>query len=301
MASLEALVLEGANRGAEKLRSSATFGLPALVSSLVGAQPQPRIGLLTGFPIQVETGTCTFENDGPIGAGHVALAASVLGWPQVIVLNGAWIGIVDAIASVAATLGLPFDPRVVTLEPHIPISEARKRLERFGLTHLLSIEHPGVAGDGFHYSMRGERIDARLVSADALFVDVPWTTAGFADGGNEIGMGNVDAEQIASVIQNGQVIASHTRTDHLTLCGVSNWGAYGLVVLLAYALPERRDDLLRIFKPETDQMLFAALKQRGAVDGVTRVPSRSVDGLDLAVHHEKISQLRQLVADFTQS
>ena len=108
-------------------------------------------------------------------------------------------------------------------------------------------------------------------------------------------MGRIGPARIAAHIAHGRIIASRTRVDHLTLCGVSNWGAYGLVALLALALPDQRAALMDLLTPETDEALMTALLAAGAVDGVTRMAAPTVDGLAMAVHHEKIAALRALV------
>ncbi|MBU1176212.1 MAG: DUF4392 domain-containing protein [Alphaproteobacteria bacterium] len=296
--AVRTLVRDGAARGAECLETRLSFGLPSLVRSLVGRESPPRLGVVTGFPIPRAGGGVTFENDGPIGAGHLAIAAAVLGWPLVFVLDADFACLAEAIADVARALGLPFDPLVVTMAGDGAPERRRVRaeLEAFGLTHLFAIERPGAARDGFHYSMRAERLDGSFTPSDFLFRDAPWITAGFADGGNEIGMGRIGERRIARAITHGAVIASRTRVDHLTLCGVSNWGVYGLVAMLALAMPARRAALLRHFTPETDRLLFAALEKAGAVDGVTRATTASVDGLGLDIHHDKIRALVRLVA-----
>ena len=294
------LVLVGAARGAEQLATRNGFGLPGLARSLVRRGAAPTLGLLTGFPVRLPDGRVTFETDGPIGAGHLALMAARLGWQTILVTDAAFSGSVDAIASVARDLGLAFAPHVVLLEErHLRPdgqAEARTALALAGLTHLVAIERPGRALDGHHYSMRADRLDEVSVPADFLFETPDWVTGAFADGGNEIGMGRIGHRRIAAHIANGRIIASRTRADHLSVCGVSNWGAYGLVALLALALPDRRDAIRELFSPETDERLMSALIAYGAVDGVTLLSEPTVDGLPAARHHEKILALRALIS-----
>ena len=293
------LVLVGAARGAEHLATRNGFGLPNLAHSLTQHDGRPGLGLLTGFPVRLPDGRVTFETDGPVGAGHLALLAAMLGWQPILVTDAAFAGMVDAIAEVARTLGLAFDPRVLLLEPKHRHQDGqagfRAALASAGLTHLIAIERPGKASNGSHYSMRADRLDGTFIPADFLFETPDWMTGAFADGGNEIGMGRIGHRRIAAHIANGRTIAGRTRADHLTVCGVSNWGAYGLVALLAHALPDKRHALLELFSPETDEKLMSALIAAGAVDGVTLRPEPTVDGLPAARHHEKIVILRELV------
>ena len=299
-AAIRALVLTGAARGAENLATRSTFGLPVLVKTMTRKAAPPVLGLVTGFPVRLGDGQITFETDGPLGVGHLALAAAMLGWRMVLVTDRAFAGMIDAIAAVARACGLAFDPVVLLLEPRhrdpAYQTEARARLAGAGLTHLVAVERPGRARDGGHYSMRADRIRDAFIPSDFLFEQAQWGTAGFADGGNEIGMGRIGHRRIAAHIAHGRIIASRTRVDHLTLCGVSNWGAYGLVAMLALALPDRRGALMDLLTPETDAKLMTALLEAGAVDGVTRLAAPTVDGLAMEVHHEKIAALRALVS-----
>jgi hypothetical protein len=62
---------------------------------------------------------------------------------------------------------------------------------------------------------------------------------GIGDGGNEIGMGKIRWEIIRRNIPRGGLVACRVPVDHLIVCGVSNWGAYGLAagVLLLRGQP----------------------------------------------------------------
>jgi D-glutamate cyclase len=299
-AAIRSLVLTGAARGAENLATRASFGLPALVKALTGNATPPTLGLVTGFPVRLGDGQITFETDGPLGAGHLALAATLLGWRTILVTDSAFSGMIDAIAATARVHGLAFNPDILLLEARhrqqAYQAEALARLASAGLTHLIAVERPGRARDGGHYSMRGDRIDDAFIPSDFLFEQAQWVTAGFADGGNEIGMGRIGQARIAAHIAHGGTIASRMRVDHLTLCGVSNWGAYALVALLALAVPNKRSALMDLLTPETDAELMTALLAAGAVDGVTRMAAPTVDGLAIEVHHEKIAALRALVS-----
>src|SRR5258707_3766177 len=62
----------------------------------------------------------------------------------------------------------------------------------------------------------------------------PFPTTGIGDGGNEIGMGKIPWDVIRRNIPNGGLVACRVPTDHLIVCGVSNWGAYGLAAGVAF-------------------------------------------------------------------
>src|SRR5262249_7000446 len=82
------------------------------------------------------------------------------------------------------------------------------------------------------HNMKGKDITALMGPAHQLFDTARTvgglTTIGIGDGGNEIGMGKVPWEVIRGNIPGGGLIACRVPTDYLIVCGVSNWGAYGL-------------------------------------------------------------------------
>ena len=94
--------------------------------------------------------------------------------------------------------------------------------------------------------MRGIDVTPLVSPAHRLFEVAPrWsppvTTIGIGDGGNEIGMGKIPWQVIRRNIPRGGLVACRVPADHLIVCGVSNWGAYGLgagVRLLRGAGPE---------------------------------------------------------------
>src|SRR5262249_41806717 len=129
--------------------------------------------------------------------------------------------------------------------------------QTLGLTHLIALERVGPshtpeslqaqAGgsrtdflaevsrehwDRCH-TMRGLDITTRMAPAERLFEGIKQhapdvTTIGIGDGGNEIGMGKIPWEVIRRNIPGGGLVACRVPTDRLIVCGVSNWGAYGL-------------------------------------------------------------------------
>jgi len=295
--AVEEIILGDAGRGIENARTRYTFTLHRLVNSLLEKDQVPIVGLLTGFPVPLENGEIALENDGPLGAGHVLAACGHLGWRASIISDARGQAALTAMAELCADTAAGEKANFKNLPE---AGDGRRRrffsaLESEGLTHLISIERPGRSEDDEYYNMRAEPIGDYFAASDFLFEDAPWATAAFADGGNEIGIGNIAKRRIGQNIAHGSTIASRTKVDFLTLAGVSNWAAYGLVALLAAALPQKRDALLDLLTPEFDRKLFETLRAHGIVDGVTRGPDESVDGLSLARHHAVLDQLREVV------
>lgn len=295
--AVEEIILGGADRGIENVKTRYTFTLHRLVNSLLEKDRVPLVGLLTGFPVPMANGEIALENDGPLGAGHVLATCGHLGWRALLVSDARGQAALTALAQVCADVTETKPASFMSLPEAGEGRRARfcKALKETGMTHLISIERPGRAEDDAYYNMRAEPIGDYFATSDFLFEDESWATAAFADGGNEIGIGNIAKRRIGQNIAHGSTIASRTKVDFLTLAGVSNWAAYGLVALLAAALPQKRDAILEVLSPDFDRKLFETLREHGIVDGVTRGPDESVDGLPLARHHAVLAQLREAV------
>jgi hypothetical protein len=144
--------------------------------------------------------------------------------------------------------------------------------------------------------MRSRDITDRMSPAHWLFEDqngTRVTTIGIGDGGNEIGMGRIGWETIRRNIPDGGLIACRVPTDHLVVCGVSNWGAYGVAAGLRVLRGLPMD--AELFDPARESVLLQVMIARGPlVDGTTGQPSLSVDGLNMDRYLEPLRQLREL-------
>jgi hypothetical protein len=167
---------------------------------------------------------------------------------------------------------------------------------RAGITHAISIERCGRSADGAPRNMRGLDISSYTAPLDDLFIAGPWETIAVGDGGNEIGMGSLPRGLIGQHVDHGETIACTTPAQHLIVAGVSNWGAYGLLGALAALRPDWRERLLACLDVEHDKAVLEATVNNGpAVDGVSRLRAMTVDNLELAVHHNKLREIRALV------
>ena len=131
--------------------------------------------------------------------------------------------------------------------------------------------------------MRGEDITAGCAFFDPFISSADCPTIAIGDGGNEIGMGN-----IASAIATLDINASVTGCDELLVADVSNWGAYGLIALLA--LWAERDLLAEV----SPMGILDYLSAKGSVDGVTRENTLTEDGLEAEEGMRVIRELRAL-------
>lgn len=230
-----------------------------------------RVGIVSGFYIP-DAGAG--ETDGPLGAKAVGDALCKLGI-EVDYITDNWN------APLFRALGIE------------PITEVDQVLTRTRPTHLVSIERVGRGRDGRYRNMRGADITQTTAPLDELFLEagrLGLTTIGIGDGGNEIGMGRVFADALATVAH-GRDIASVVPTDFCIAAGVSNWGGYGLAGALSILAGR---DLL----PSANQCfadLERLVRDGGAVDGVTHRREPTVDGLEWSVSLRMLEQIRQLI------
>jgi hypothetical protein len=162
-------------------------------------------------------------------------------------------------------------------------TEAEETLARLRPAAVIAIERPGLAADGRYYNMRGEDITARCAFFDPYLDQADCPTIAIGDGGNEIGMGNI-LQAIATL----DISAAETGCDELLVADVSNWGAYGIIALLAHW--SGRDLLADISPLEVLGFLSAC----GGVDGVTRENTLTEDGLEPRQGQQVIDELRRL-------
>lgn len=228
-----------------------------------------RVGIVSGFYIpDAQAG----ETDGPPGAKVLGDCLRQLG-VQVDFLTDRYN------APLFSALGIE------------PIVEPVGYISRAQPTHMVAIERAGRGTDGRYRNMMGADITQFTPPLDDLFLEAArlgLTTIGIGDGGNEIGMGNVFAETLAS-IPRGREIACAVSTDFCIVAGVSNWGAYGL----AGALSVLTDRDLLPSAAECIEHIDAMVRIGGAVDGVTRRREATVDGLPLAASVRMLERIRR--------
>lgn len=223
----------------------------------------------TGFPV-----SGTFETDGPVGAIALYDALEALGANPILACGAPLCQI------------LADDYEVLRLKAKaLPVArkEAVARLRELAPQAVISIERPGLTADGRYYNMRGEDITDNCAYFDPYVTEATCPTIAVGDGGNEIGMGN-----IAAAIASLDITAATTGCDELLVADVSNWGAYGLIALLAMWA---RRDLLAAVSPVD---VLAYLSAHGSVDGVTRENTPTEDGLEAGEGLQVIRDLRIL-------
>jgi hypothetical protein len=222
-----------------------------------------KIAIISGFYIPSASAP---ETDGPAGAIVLARALSRMGhqaevWTDSYCLN--------CFAACGRSIGWPDGlVRDVSSDPGgAPAADL-----------YIYIERPGRAADGAYYNMRKEDISRWTPALDCFATSGGAPVLGIGDGGNEVGMGRI-AALLREVMPDYAECLCVVGSDICIPVDVSNWGAFALTS----ALSSMEGVWLGQSEAE-DRMMFEALCEVGAVDGVTLERSLSVDGLGIDEH-----------------
>jgi len=276
----------------------------------IAGTPHPAIAVVTGFYIphaQPPAG----ETDGPLGALFLARALVPLGMRVVLVTDAFCaraleVGLAECeLAKAVPVVTLPAPAECTSSAEYV-----RHVAEHAGpLTHLIALERVGPSHvheaipaehrDRCH-TMRGLDITDKMSPAHLLFeaaahMTPAVATIGIGDGGNEIGMGKISRDVIERNIPRGGLVACRVPTDDLIVCGISNWGAYGLAAGVRY-LHGQKDGPADLFDPERERQLLQVMVEQGPlVDGVKGMPSVTVDGIAFDRYGEILRQMMAVV------
>ncbi len=243
--------------------------------------------IVTGFVIKDKL---FGETDGPVGAVSVAGALETLGKNAIIITDMYSKKILEAALEL-----VDLNTILEIIDKHDETDFYETILNKYKPDCLISIERPGGAADGLMYSMTGECISSLVPSMDGLFKEAKkrgLCTIGIGDGGNEIGMGKI-RRYVVDNVPYGNIIAASFATDYLILAGVSNWGAHALVAAMSILLNR---DLL--YSTETEERLLRAIVDIGAVNGMTKQNTLTVDGLGLDENIKVFNNIRAVIEEY---
>lgn len=262
----------------------------------IAEEPNPVVYVITGFYIPGATPPA-FETDGPLGAVFLCRALQPLGvstW--FLTEQRCWRALAFGFANID---GKPADLWANDSEPLAMVAthrESKQTPASATMSHTITLERVGPASDGRCYSMRGIDVTERhSPSFSGLYAaHCPGKTIGIGDGGNEIGMGKIPHETIVKNIPNGDLIHCRVPTDHLIVCGVSNWGAYalaaGVYVLRGVKPPSD------LFDPDREREILEVMVREGPlVDGVTGKQTATVDGLTWDEYVKPLIRIREIL------
>lgn len=86
-------------------------------------------------------------------------------------------------------------------------------------------------------------------------------------------------KMLLKILPLGSIIASNTGTTSLVVSAVSNWGIYGIVAALSILM-----GFSLMHNSTIEKMLMETCIKSGALDGISKTSSYSVDGLTSDFH-----------------
>jgi D-glutamate cyclase len=285
-------------RNIARIREHVRGDLRKFAESLT-AHSAARIAILTGFYIP-QGQPAAAETDGLSGA--VMMAAGLKrGGHQALVATD--LPCYPALKAAAEGAPVPVEVWKCGIDD-AAVMDLWRRLQAWGVTHVVIIERAGVAEDGCCYDMMGNPLDEFTAEFDLIVAEArkhKVVTLGVGDGGNEIGMGKIAKSLIAADIENGPKIACVTATDYAMVCGVSNWSGAALLSAMAILNPKKSADYLSCSEPAVERSILEHAVYLGpAIDDIgdpkTR-PGRKVlwiDDIPLDQHLALSAELRQL-------
>ena len=278
MTTLEDVILAQDRRGVAALRQYLPVGFCESAAQFL-LQHTGTVLIATGFYVQRAAAP---ETDGPPGALALGRALAALG-NRVVYVSDAYTAplLADLASDDTETIDFPIADDATSRQV------ARDLLGRIAPTALIAIERCGLNRSGTYLNMRGQDISPHTARLDHLFLQHPHTV-GIGDGGNEIGMGNLAPRipEVATLPDDPAV----TRTTHLVIASVANWGAYGVVAALS-----RLAGRNLLPQPADESGCIRRLVSLGAVDGVTGAADCTVDSFNLSENTTVLDRLNGLV------
>lgn len=271
----------------------------------IAEHPAPNVAIITGFYIP-HGNPPSAETDGPIGAAHLAAGFSELDIPVRLVTDSKCSNAVrSAFHAAGVSTEINFDVIPVSdSDPDVSqsISSVLSSWKSSNppVSHIISIERVGPNRDGIARNMLGEDITQYTAPLHKLFEsDSEQVTIGIGDGGNELGMGIIPIDIIRKSDNQREIIACRVPCNHLIVCGVSNWGAIGLLASLALLRTDWSAQLMEILTVASKSNILEEMVTKGpAVDGVTKIQSLSVDNLPWDVHATVTNDIREIVKSY---
>ncbi len=286
-------------------------------------KPGDFVFITTGWadqPINIATKS---ETDGPPGAAALARAIrlTLKGLPIIVTddylvedmkvimrSSGFHINDPDKLEnSLSTKLGFACVPSVAVIG--MPIDQKQCEIESKRLMDLykpaccIAIERGAMNRHGRIHGMGGYDFSETQAKMDYFFTEaktrgVP--TVGIGDGGNEIGMANIES-LIREKINNGNScncpcqagIAPDVATvDVLVSATISNWGGYGIASLLALS----QGDLNAMCSTDLEARVLNACAQVEFHDSIGSRVAPSVDGCEALVHFSVINLILKIIS-----
>ncbi len=266
MKNIYDIILQYSDRGMDKLKKLYPTNEYEKACNTIQNIKKGTIFLYTGFYVNGHA-----ETDGPVGAYFLAKSFKKLGFYPVIITDKYCLDFFKEIETIYIPIGLDNEKLYKTL------------LDDYEPVLHLSCERCGKNKDGEYLNHRLQSITKYTADVDKLFqmgsLNAP--TIAIGDGGNEIGMGNFfeHFEKIDAKFH------STVTCDHPLIASVSNWGAYALIATISYKFLPTFSEVEKYLK---------YIINKGAVDGITKKSTLSVDAKNWALEKKILDKLRQL-------
>ncbi len=264
MKNIYDIILKYSDRGIEKLRDFDENDYYLEAWQTIKSSKKGIVFLYTGFFVGSQA-----ETDGPVGTYFLAKALKRLGFYPVMVTDIYCKNFFKEIKC----LYIPIKSNNINYYEDI--------LNLYAPVLHISCERCGRNKEDRYLNHKLEDITDHTADLDHLFElgRKRAKTIAIGDGGNEIGMGNF-LDFFESTSPN---FASKVTCDTPLIASVSNWGAYGLISLLSKELLPTIDEV---------ESYMEHILSLGAVDGILKTSSKSVDGKSWETEEEIISLLR---------
>jgi len=307
---------------ARKLQNDNPMTLAAVNLLQQSIKPGDYVFITTGWADQPNNIATKSETDGPAGALAIARAIRVaLGGLPIIVTddylvedmkivmrsNGMHVVEPEALANSQSTeLGFDCVPTIAVVGVPIDDEAGHKRcselLDQFKPTCEIAIERGAMNKHGRIHGMGGFDFSWNMAKMDYLFSEgkkLGIASIGIGDGGNEIGMANIESV-IREKVKNGNTckcpcgsgIAPDVSTvDVLLSATVSNWCGYAISMLLGLAT----GNLDAMDNEELAQRVLNSYLDAEFHDSVGSHVGPSVDGCEAGVHLALIRLMKKTV------
>lgn len=180
---------------------------------------------------------------------------------------------------------------------------AAKLMDEYAPKAIMTVETAGPNKNGVKHFGPGADMEAtdKLPGLEYLFYEAESRgilSIGCIDQGNELGSGTIE-EDVRRLTPYGDVcrcpcqsgIACVVKTDIVFPAAISNWGAYAISAMLAFAL--QKPDILQ--DADTERRMMEACITAGACDGPTGKPVMLIDGVSHEANEGMISLLHSIV------
>ena len=275
---IENIIMSHSNRGMPILRKHLPPNYCKEAAEYILSWEKGVIFITTGFYVAGHA-----ETDGPPGALTLCLILKKLGYIPVILTD-----------KYCQNFFEKYDIKVIymdiKMENESKINFIERTIKEYNPKGMISIERCGLNTENKYANMRNISINEHTAEIDLFFLNyykkIP--TIGIGDGGNEIGMGNLE-----NIIKNNlELIPCKIKVDKLIISSVSNWGGYGLTAYLCLLTKNKE------FFESVEEMVKNYIKyivSIGSIDGVTHENKEKVDGNDIDIELNIIRSLLKVI------